>query len=97
MNRAKGTRRGDVKIHFVMRATNADKREMAEGEGAVKIMELLARRIMLESRLEAEMWQYAYHHAAWVKNLRTRVKDAAPDGDGIRGVGGYVFETEPGT
>ena len=40
-------------IQFVMRATNADKREMAEGEGAVRIAELLARRIMLESRLES--------------------------------------------
>ena len=73
-----------LRIHFIMRATNADKREMAEGEGAVKIAELLAKRIMLESRLEAEMWQYAYVHAAWMKNLHTRAKDAAPDGDGIR-------------
>ena len=34
-----------LKIHFIMRATNADKRQMAEGEGAVKIVELQARRI----------------------------------------------------
>lgn len=36
---------GKMHIHYVMRATNADKREMAEGEGAVRIAEPLARRI----------------------------------------------------
>ena len=41
----------ELKIQFVMRATNADKRQMAEGEGAVKIAQLAAKRIMLESRL----------------------------------------------
>ena len=64
--------------------TNIDKRQMAHGEGAVLIMELTAKRIMLSTRLEAEMWNYAIRHAALMRNLHVRVKDAARDGDGPR-------------
>ena len=72
------------KVLVDTKITNIDKRQMAHGEGAVRIMELTAKRIMLSTRLEAEMWNYAIRHAALMRNLHVRVKDAARDGDGPR-------------
>ena len=74
----------DEHVHVDMRPTSVDKRHMATGEGAVRIMELMVSRIMIQTRLEAEMWEYAYTYAALMKNLHTRVKDASPDGNGPR-------------
>ena len=56
---------------LVYRHTAVDKRFNAHGEVTMRVIEEVAKAIMLDTRLEAEMWTYAVDHAIYILNLTT--------------------------
>jgi len=71
-------------VELVYRHTAADKRFNAHGEVTMRVIEEVAKAIMLDTRLEVEMWPFAVDHAVFILNLTTMSKKCGPDGHGPR-------------
>ena len=71
-------------IHVIHKPTATDKRQMALGEGTIRMLVHTAKAIMLETRLETEWFEEAFDHAVYLRRLTCMSRNASKDGEGPR-------------
>ena len=67
-----------------VRPTAADKRLMGHAEHTVKLTELGCSKVMISNALRAEDRQFASEYEVMLRSLVPMLKNAGPDGDGVR-------------
>ena len=83
-NRAFNEKMIEIGVQIIYRVTSVDKRQAARAENTMRVIEVTTKRIMLQNRLEIQMWQYAVDYCFFVRDLVCIVRKAAPDGHGPR-------------
>ena len=67
-----------------VRPTAADKRLMGHAEHTVRLTEQGSKKVMISTALSVEDHQFASEYAVMLRNLVPMLKNAGPDGDGVR-------------